>query len=215
MQPSLASAAAPTPLFGGGLEAVFPAELIDVSQFRQVPDNQEVWVDATTSAVPSVPGSAPAPATQDSASLIIELLELDETVSIDAMATFHLDQVARDAESEGYTPLQTGSLSDGACRMSAGGVFAEMNAAKFGGRGSASGGAHAVFVLLWVIRVPSVKTDIVVTWNLPRGALGPGIPGAAGASVPRTAVDQLTPDLIARCAVVPLTLSVVDWGLFC
>jgi hypothetical protein len=34
-----------TPLFGGALECYLPEKFADVSQIRQVPDNQEVWID--------------------------------------------------------------------------------------------------------------------------------------------------------------------------
>ncbi|KAK0384235.1 hypothetical protein NLU13_8323 [Sarocladium strictum] len=34
-----------TPLFGGALSADIPAKFADVSKLRQVPDNQEVWID--------------------------------------------------------------------------------------------------------------------------------------------------------------------------
>ena len=33
-------------LFGGAILASFPARYVDVSDFRPVPDNQEVWTDA-------------------------------------------------------------------------------------------------------------------------------------------------------------------------
>jgi hypothetical protein len=35
-----------TPLFGGAISAQLPARYVDVSDFRPVPDNQEVWTDA-------------------------------------------------------------------------------------------------------------------------------------------------------------------------
>jgi len=31
-------------LFGGALTCVLPVDFVDVSQLREVPDNQEVWV---------------------------------------------------------------------------------------------------------------------------------------------------------------------------
>lgn len=34
-----------TPLFGGALEGDLPANFADVSKLRQVPDNQEVFID--------------------------------------------------------------------------------------------------------------------------------------------------------------------------
>ena len=35
----------PTPLFGGALVVDLPTNFADVSKLREVPDNQEVWID--------------------------------------------------------------------------------------------------------------------------------------------------------------------------
>ena len=39
-------AAGITNLFGGALQCLIPVGFVDISQFRQVPDNQEVFADA-------------------------------------------------------------------------------------------------------------------------------------------------------------------------
>jgi hypothetical protein len=50
-------------LYGGAIKLNLPTSYDDVSNFRQVPDHQEVWVDRDSNT-----------------SLIVELLDLDEEV---------------------------------------------------------------------------------------------------------------------------------------
>ena len=42
-----ADASRKVPLFGGAISAHLPTRYVDVSDFRPVPDNQEVWTDAS------------------------------------------------------------------------------------------------------------------------------------------------------------------------
>lgn len=68
------------PLFGGALSVTIPARLDDISQFRQVPDTQEVFADANTDQ-----------------SVVVELLEPCEAEDGDA-AKFHFNSLASDNE---------------------------------------------------------------------------------------------------------------------
>ncbi|KAJ3081570.1 hypothetical protein HK102_002265, partial [Quaeritorhiza haematococci] len=52
------------PLFGGAITTALPDSFIDISTFREVPDNQEVFVDRDTDQ-----------------SIVIELLQLAEETS--------------------------------------------------------------------------------------------------------------------------------------
>ena len=68
----------PHPLFGGAINTSIPSHFIDASEIRQVPDNQEVWLDP-----------------DDETSLIVELLEpIDAEDGIDA----HFEVLAQDNE---------------------------------------------------------------------------------------------------------------------
>ncbi|ORZ30912.1 hypothetical protein BCR44DRAFT_39052 [Catenaria anguillulae PL171] len=201
----------PTPLFGGAITALLPPELIDVSNLRQVPDNQEVWVDSTAN---------------QSASLIIELLHLDPQVSSEALATFHLSQVLLAASDDDdnsepqYELLDASSLPDASCALSHSGfpIIAKRVVAQVGHlhKFNQSANTHPVLLMVWVLRVPHVETDIVVTWNLPEGVLSPGIPGAPTTLArPPVRLGGLDKALVDRCEVVARSLKVVDWGLFC
>ncbi|EGV65059.1 hypothetical protein PSN45_004931 [Yamadazyma tenuis] len=68
------------PLFGGALDVELPDDVIDVSDFRQVPDNQEVFLVER--------GSGP----KEDKSIIIELLESPEG-SIDQVLKMHLSDL--------------------------------------------------------------------------------------------------------------------------
>jgi hypothetical protein len=53
----------PRPLFGGAITTSFPSTFLDASTLREVPDNQEVFVDMDTDQ-----------------SVIVELLQLESEV---------------------------------------------------------------------------------------------------------------------------------------
>ncbi|KAB1208040.1 Ran guanine nucleotide release factor [Morella rubra] len=72
------------PLFGGAISATFPPRFQDVSNIRQVPDHQEVFVD---------------PARDES--LIFELLDFKHDVGDDASAVWFLQDLASEQEAEG------------------------------------------------------------------------------------------------------------------
>ncbi|KAL7587448.1 uncharacterized protein LOC111896144 [Lactuca sativa] len=72
------------PLFGGAVSTTFPLRFEDVSNIREVPDHQEVFVD---------------PARDES--LIFELLELKHDVEDNGSATWFLQDLAREQGAEG------------------------------------------------------------------------------------------------------------------
>ena len=57
-------------LFGGAMICNIPSTFIDCSDFRQIPENQEVFVDSSTT----------------DRSLIIEILEYDEKIKDENIA---------------------------------------------------------------------------------------------------------------------------------
>ncbi|KAL0364029.1 UNVERIFIED_CONTAM: Ran guanine nucleotide release factor [Sesamum angustifolium] len=72
------------PLFGGAIVSTFPLRFQDVSNIRQVPDHQEVFVD---------------PARDES--LIFELLDLKTEVADQGSATWFLQDLANEQDAEG------------------------------------------------------------------------------------------------------------------
>jgi hypothetical protein len=68
------------PLFGGAMSISIPTRFKDVTELREVPDNQEVFTDVHTDQ-----------------SIIIDLLEFSE-VGNEQAAQYHFDQLAADNE---------------------------------------------------------------------------------------------------------------------
>ncbi|KAI7993484.1 Ran guanine nucleotide release factor [Camellia lanceoleosa] len=71
------------PLYGGSIATTFPLRFQDVSNIRQVPDNQEVLVD---------------PARDES--LIFELLDLKLDVADNGSATWFLQDLVTEQDAE-------------------------------------------------------------------------------------------------------------------
>lgn len=74
-------------LFGGSMSMIIPRSLIDASEFRQVPDNQEVWISASSN---------------DDSCMIVELVEYDSTHD----TTWHFQQLAIDNEATNIQIIQ-------------------------------------------------------------------------------------------------------------
>ncbi|XP_022726888.1 probable ran guanine nucleotide release factor isoform X2 [Durio zibethinus] len=79
------------PLFGGAISTAFPIRFQDVSNIRQVPDHQEVFVD---------------PARDES--LIFELLDYKHEVGDDGSAIWFLRDLASEQDGEGFTAVSKG-----------------------------------------------------------------------------------------------------------
>ncbi|KAK8658274.1 hypothetical protein V6N13_036485 [Hibiscus sabdariffa] len=81
------------PLFGGAISASFPLRFRDVSNIRQVPDHQEVFVD---------------PACDES--LIFELLDFKHEVGDDGSAVWFLQDLAIEQDGEGFMLLEQSTV---------------------------------------------------------------------------------------------------------
>src|SRR5690606_14816549 len=85
------------PLFGGACSITLPNDFVDVSKIRQVPDNQEVFVQSTSDAcfiielVEAQSDSLDA-STASEATAPAEAAEMSTT----GLAEFHFDQIAKD-----------------------------------------------------------------------------------------------------------------------
>jgi hypothetical protein len=65
--------------FGGAITLELPTRFVDVSQFRHIPDTQEVFADVDTDQ-----------------SFIVELLDLEDGEPDASGATFHFNPIAHD-----------------------------------------------------------------------------------------------------------------------
>eukprot|EP01147_Barroeca_monosierra_P003524 gene3524-6142_t len=135
-------------LFGGAMSIEIPRRFVDVSQFREVPDNQEVFADGSTDQ-----------------SFIIELLELAQDTPNDQAAKFHFNVIAAEgaavsAQVEGQIKQQ--DVMDGVANRTIATGLQQVGKHR-------DNPAHVNLVHLYVacLRVFEVNTDIVVSMNSP------------------------------------------------
>ncbi|BFZ59195.1 hypothetical protein YB2330_000199 [Saitoella coloradoensis] len=153
-------------LFGGAITADIPSHFIDASQFRQVPDHQEVLLDTSS---------------KEDRSIIIEILERVPENDNNA-AKAHFDALAHDNEAEdnaqvlSVVPCSTEEIPHLPNNVSAYILTGTQQVVKFYPRrrgsedlvstGHALSPAPFVVILLALIRLPQQETDIVISMNI-------------------------------------------------
>lgn len=169
-------------LYGGALSVMLPARFTDTSQFRHIPDHQEVFADADTDQ-----------------SVIVELNEaLDVTDSEAVMA--HVRELADASDATDVNVIHTGSLDRASVPNAAfdHGSFAiaEMHVSKY--RESAAT-ANVIQVYFALLRLKNHTTDLCLIFNVPvkfsEGSVSAGRPimdSDANAAVIQTALASLT-----------------------
>lgn len=148
-------------LYGGAVTASFPAGFIDASQFREVPDTQEVYVSQEVDD-----------------SVVVDLLEAVPETGDGAVAV-HLQEIA-DINSAGKEFERVYSESvDVPSHKTSGTLTVAVEPARKWGRETAlsseEGSSDAndllaepmLVLVMAVIRLESVQTDVVVTFNTP------------------------------------------------
>ena len=140
------------PLFGGAVSARIPPGARDISDLREVPDNQEVFAHSHTDQ-----------------SLIVELLELDNQVADQDAARYHFEDIAGSnkaqtpgtCEVSSVVPLSRSELSLSEC-SSAWLLNGAQCVSKFNEEAR-----NAVTIHLGLFRLPQFSTDVLVTFNDP------------------------------------------------
>ncbi|XP_030648606.1 ran guanine nucleotide release factor [Chanos chanos] len=140
------------PLFGGALSAVIPHSARDISELRQIPDNQEVFAHSQTDQ-----------------SVIIELLEYQSHVNDSDAARYHFEDVAGSNkateagswEVRSVEALPKSELSLQEC-SSAWLLSGAQLISKFNEEAK-----NTVNIHLGLFRLPQFTTDILVTFNDP------------------------------------------------
>lgn len=224
-------------LFGGAIKTQLSNEFVDASDFRQIPDNQEVYVHGTIDD-----------------SIIFDLMEkIDNTNDFQALKE-HLDDITQintaDPESqlvqlyvETY-PL-TKSIKS---RASPAYITVAIEPAKKWGRhtkllDSANASSQTqentelldeplLVLILVLVRLPDVGTDFVISYNVPitkvddlqslqtvfsRISGGNGVTSSSSSSATSTAIESLPLRVqggINNIRHVLDTIDVVDWSLF-
>ncbi|KAF2143878.1 uncharacterized protein K452DRAFT_285917 [Aplosporella prunicola CBS 121167] len=183
----------PTQLYGGTLTAELPAGFGDVSDIRQVPDNQEVYLDAN-----------------GFASIVFDITErLDPSqASNDEEALkFHFHDIAGD------TNDATSFWQSGSAKFTKMPNFPAYTLIATQHPNTAARGPQPDFIgiLLILLRLEQKKTDIVITINVPH------VPG----EYPKDEVDfaaakqgPLMEHAITIRQKILETFEVKDWSLF-
>ncbi|XP_051146262.1 uncharacterized protein LOC127261879 [Andrographis paniculata] len=189
------------PLFGGAIVASFPLRFQDVSDIREVPDNQEVFVDPTRDE-----------------SLIFELLELKTDVPDNGSATWFLQDLANEQDAEGTVVLEQSGIvqADGEQfrnnRPIITTAVGQMAVSK-GRQGREA--QNIVKVYLANLRLKNVATDVLITAyepllinSLSESAASVG----AGLAIPAAESGCMPMAEVFKCAV--SSFNVNDWSLF-
>ncbi|KAI8083298.1 uncharacterized protein B0P05DRAFT_50119 [Gilbertella persicaria] len=140
------------PLFGGAIVAPLPGSFLDASQFRQVPDNQEVFVDTNTQQ-----------------SLIFELLEQVESKQHDAIK-FHFQQLADDNEASESTVSFVDTLNTQQVApllpFDSTEIYILQGTQKIA-KFNESKAYNTVEIIMAVVRLTKAQTDFVISVNAP------------------------------------------------
>jgi len=139
-------------LYGGAMEIELPRRFQDISDFREVPSHQEVYVDVTTDQ-----------------SLVIELLDLADTVPDKDSAAFHYNTLAED---NGVRPgeARVVQISDAPADLCSNFdptlyksvLFGQQKVAKF-----KETAENLVKIYMCLIRLQEQSTDLLITLNEP------------------------------------------------
>jgi hypothetical protein len=198
-------------LFGGAIVGNLPACYADISNMRQVPDNQEVFVDNDTEA-----------------SLIVELLELDSSLQGLAAIRHNFDDLAESNESKRSEVMSEGDFSAEVFvpRVQADTKFALIGkqvAGKYRTRPDMQ--EDEVYIILVLVRLTQVTTDLLVSMNIPAKELL-----SDGGATPEVQLAELTVANLLQSVEGPAagrvgkhltvlkdfisSLEIKDWSLF-
>ncbi|XP_047959278.1 ran guanine nucleotide release factor-like [Salvia hispanica] len=189
------------PLFGGAISSTFPLRFQDVSNMRQVPDHQEVFVD---------------PARDES--LIFELLDLKTDVADHGSATWFLQDLANEQDAEGATVLeQSGVFEADALRFrdSPAVITTAVGQMAISKGRQGRDAQNLVKVYLANLRLKDVGTDVLITAYEPV-MINPLSESAAtvgaGLAVPAAQSGCMPMEEVFRGAI--SSFKVNDWSLF-
>ncbi|KAI9852538.1 MAG: hypothetical protein M1838_000406 [Thelocarpon superellum] len=182
-------------LFGGAITVSLPLAYADVSEIRQVPDNQEVYLDR-----------------DGFTSIIFDLTERVTDVSSDEAALlYHLSDVT-DEDEDGGGAAKIWSSSAATCSKLPPGTPAYTLLATTVAATSASSTptpSAVTGILLTLVRLESQATDVVVTINVPN------VPGNTDdVDIGAGRLGPLLEEALLMRNRVLETLDIRDWDLF-
>lgn len=182
------------PLFGGAAEMSFPNRFTDISDFRPIPDHQEVFADGSLDQ-----------------SLVVEILEQQPEGDASAAAYFFHDLATNNEAPHSQIddttvlgPTDMPGVPEGCFKS----LLVGQQVVSKGRQGSSA--LNKIQVALCVVRLPQQVTDLLITLNTPifisehsaaAEHAGAGFKGA-----------HLTAPLLFRQML--KTFKIVDWSLF-
>jgi len=177
-------------LFGGAITASIPSTFLDASTLRQIPDNQEVFVDR-----------------EGTASITFDILEKIDTNDSEKAIAIHLGEVVEGDPAE-VVDMGAGEQLESMPEIPVHSVLAIV---KSGSQTHDSRRVDFTAIVMMLVRLEKVKTDFVVFVNVPH-AQGEYSPDEVNIA------EKKWGPLIERAGFVReeirKTLKVADWGLF-
>ncbi|KAI9018680.1 hypothetical protein CLU79DRAFT_759850 [Phycomyces nitens] len=184
-------------LFGGAIVAPIKNSFMDASHFRQVPDNQEVFVDTNTQQ-----------------SLIIELLE---QVSADGeeSAKFHFGQLASDNDALSFDISSVRTCPpDIVCPLLPAEttfvyvLHGSQQVAKF--NEEKDGAYNHVHIVMAVIRLAHARTDVVISINAPQAVAEKSSEKTTSEETMSASLELVDEEMVELLN----SFEVKDWTLF-
>ncbi|KAG5951419.1 hypothetical protein E4U53_003124 [Claviceps sorghi] len=188
-----------TPLYGGAIVCDLPEKFADVSKLREVPDNQEVWIDKDgfTSIIFDItervggPGNGPEIDGRAMTTHLEDMVGSDiDTVKIWNTAETEFNRL--ESKHPAYTLIATQTPRVGKPR------------------GSASAPDFTA-IIMTLLRFEQYKTDILITVNVPHIK---GEYNEEDVDLELGKQGKLIGDAVEYSARIWETLKVKDWGLF-
>ncbi|KAF0508263.1 Mog1p/PsbP-like protein [Gigaspora margarita] len=181
-------------LFGGAIVAHIPPTFIDVSDIREIADNQEVFADINSDE-----------------SIVIEILQYVNEPSNEDAVRYHFASLAHDNDAEDFntiqqitelTALEVPKLPPDTPKYL---LVGQQQISKFDERDPSA--RNLVTILMALFRFPNIQTDIVITCNIPV------ILGATSSSRLVTQEGDVN-EGYEEFRKILTSFDIKDWGLF-
>lgn len=185
----------PRSLFGGAIELAIPERLTDVSDFRPVPDHQEVFADGAKDQ-----------------SLVVEVVEHDYNVANASCSRHLFEDLALQNDAVSATFESGESLSADEVRHLPSGtpVLLGMGMQQVSKGRQGSDAINTVQVLVAAVRLPQHKSDVVLSLNSP-SYISEQSTAAADAGSGQQETHKAALPLFRR---ILGSLKIIDYGLF-
>jgi hypothetical protein len=156
-------------LFGGAISIHVPSTMVDISEFRQVPDNQEVFVDDAAAM-----------------SIIVELLDGNADSDPDSCSvSYHFQELAKENSAvEVQTFIQNNWSVGNSKNIPTSAPWQTLLGAQIVGPSASSKESQTVYFCIGLLYLPAFKTVVLITMHLqdptenpnPRHSFGGGVP---------------------------------------